>query len=367
MQLSDNKDIILFFTRLGIGSGTCQGFVIPNDVDWEGLQALADAQGLSAVVMDGINNYISQGAGQKLVIPKEIRRDWIGVVIQDYECWYEQYCNAIAEMAAFYNSHGYKMMVLKGYACSLDWPRPDHRPCGDIDIWQFGQQAVADAALAAEKGVEIDSSHHHHTVFSWGDIMVENHYDFVNVHAHRSSRELEKIFKRLGADDTFFVEVSGERVYLPSPNLHALFLLRHMVSHFASTSLNMRQILDWGFFVKAHGAEVDWEWLAAEMERFHMTAFYNCLSAICVEDLGFEADIFKGGVACDHDLKQRMLNDTLSPEFSEEAPSGLLPRVMFKFRRWQANAWKQRLCYNESRWSAFLTGVWAKLLKPKSI
>lgn len=48
------------------------------------------------------------------------------------------YLQAVASLAGFYNAHGYKMMVLKGYACSLNWPRPEHRPCGDIDIWLFG-------------------------------------------------------------------------------------------------------------------------------------------------------------------------------------------------------------------------------------
>lgn len=71
------------------------------------------------------------------------------------------------------------MMILKGYACSLDWPKPEHRPCGNIDIWLFGKQKEADALLANKKGLEIDSSHHHHhTIFYWRDFMVENHYDF---------------------------------------------------------------------------------------------------------------------------------------------------------------------------------------------
>lgn len=43
--------------------------------------------------------------------------------------------------------------------------------------------------------IEIDRGHHHHTVFYWKDFMVENHYDFVNVRAHSSSRELEPILK----------------------------------------------------------------------------------------------------------------------------------------------------------------------------
>jgi hypothetical protein len=126
------------------------------------------------------------------------------------------------------------MMVLKGYACSLDWPKPDHRPCGDIDIWQFGKQVEADAAVAKEKGIKIDNSHHHHTVFWWGDFMVENHYDFINVHHHKGNVELEKEFKQLAFDDTHFVDVNGEKVYLPSPNLHALFLIKHAMTDFTS-------------------------------------------------------------------------------------------------------------------------------------
>lgn len=359
-------DIFLRLVRLGIGNEPADQLQTVPSTDWNAMQALAEEQGLSAVVMDGINNYISQGAGQKLVIPKEIRRDWIGVVIQDYECWYEQYCNALAEMAAFYNSHGFKMMVLKGFACSLDWPRPDHRPCGDIDIWQFGQQAVADAALAAERGVEIDSSHHHHTVFSWGDIMVENHYDFINVHHHRSNKELEAILKRLAADDSHYVELSGEKVYLPSANLHALFLLKHLMAHFASVSISLRQLLDWGFFAQKHSAEIDWNWLDGVLEQFGMKQIFGIFNEICVSNLGFPASLFPF-VSCDSELCGRVLNEILSPEFAGESPKNVFRRALFKFRRWRGNAWKHRLCYKESMWSAFWSGVWNHLLKPSSI
>ena len=32
--------------------------------------------------------------------------------------------------------------------------------------------------------------------------------------------------------------------------------------------------------------------------------------------------------------------------------------VLFKFRRWKGSAWKHELCYKESMWSAFWSGVW---------
>ena len=88
--------------------------------------------------------------------------------------------------------------------------------------------------------------------------------------------------------------------------------------------------------------------------------------AICIEDLGFDAGLFPKPVY-DAALKERVLGELLSPEFAEPMPSGLLRRIMFKFRRWRANEWKHRLCYTESMWSAFWSGVWDHLLKPKSI
>lgn len=363
MLSSDNKNAFLTLVRLGIGH---HSDALSNNVDWKVLENLAAEQGLSGVLVDGIERLSDDKRPPKLALLQ-----WIGETLQGYEYRFEQYRKAIAEMAAFYNEHSFKMMVLKGYACALDWPKPEHRPCGDIDIWLFGQQKAADAALAASfkfqvSGSRIDHSHHHHTVFNWGDFMVENHYDFVNVYAHKSSRELERIFKDLGCDDTHAVEINGEKFYLPSPNLHALFLIRHMVSHFAAAEISLRQVLDWAFFVEKHTKEIDWKWLTKVLEEYHMMDFYNCINAISVEDLGFPVNIFPQ-VQFEPRLKERVLTDILDPAFTAEEPCGFFKRMSYKYRRWQGNAWKQRMCYDESRWTAFWSGIWARVIKPSSL
>lgn len=353
------KELFLSIVKIGIGNATM--LQVPDNVDWNALENLAAQQGLSAVLVDGVEKLPEQKRP-----PKVLLLQWIGEALQGYDYRYEVYKKTIAEMATFYNAHGFKMMVLKGYACSMDWPKPEHRPCGDIDIWQFGRQKEADTVLAKEKGIKVDSSHHHHTVFYWRDFMVENHYDFVNVHARKSSAELEKIFKELGQDDSNYVELYGEKVYLPSPNLHALFLIRHMVSHFTGANISLRQVLDWAFFVKGHGKNVDWEWLVSLLEQYHMKDFYNCINAICVENLGFSSSIFPT-IQLQPSMKERVLNDILAPAFETEEPRMFVKRIIYKYRRWQGNSWKHELCYNDSRLLSFWTGIWAKLLKPSSI
>lgn len=391
------RDIFLRLVRLGIGRELVSGFKVQGSspstnsdsslslfsaVDWEAVKALAERQGLSGVVADGI-----ECLPKEVRPPKPVMMQLIGEVLQNYEYRHELYRRAIAELAGFYNSHGFKMMVLKGYACALDWPKPEHRPSGDIDIWLFGEQKEADAALKSSefrdesletvekvRKVEIDNSHHHHTVFYWRDFMVENHYDFINVHHHRSNAAFEKILKKLGEDDSHSVELYGEKVYLPSSDLHALFLLKHMMLHFASGEISLRQVLDWGFFVKAHGNEVDWEYVTGVLEEFGMMEMFGIFNAICVEELGFQpVESLKLIVESQlgsrefKALKERVLSEILSPEFVGETPSALIPRIVFKYRRWKANGWKHRLCYRESMWSAFWSGVWNHLLKPGSI
>lgn len=355
--MSSNYEALLSLTRLGINH---PAYLTNHKIDWQSVKDLAEKQGLGAVVLDGIEKLPE---GQRP--PKVFLLEWIGETLQGYEYRYELYCRAIAEMAAFYNSHGYKMMVLKGYACGVDWPKPEHRPCGDIDIWQFGHQKDADEALVKEKGVEIDSTHHHHTVFYWRDFMVENHYDFINVHHHKSNAEVEKVLKGLAQDDSHSIDVYGEKVYLPSSNLHALFLLKHTMMHFAAEGISLRQMLDWGFFMEAHHKEIDWPWFTEKLERFGMTTMFNIFNAICVENFGFEADVFHQ-VQFSPYIKDKVLMEIVEPEYGVELPKKLVPRLVFKYRRWHGNVWKQELCYPDSRWSAFWRGLWSHILKPSS-
>ena len=362
-MISDLRESFVKLVRFGIG--TSKDVRISNAIEWERMKTLADGQGLSAVVLDGIDKANTNLTKCTNDLPVQIKLEWIGEVVWDYEQRYVQYEKAIGSLAGLYNQHGYKMMVLKGYACSLDWPRPEYRPCGDIDIWLFGLQKEADKVIK-EKGIEIDNSHHHHTVFDWDGFSVENHYDFINVYHHKSHVALEKTLKELGADDSHFVELNGVKVYLPSPNLNALFLIKHAILHFCSTELTVRQILDWGFFVEKHGIEVDWKWLIDVLNEHGMMPFFNIINAICVEDLGFNSLLFPA-ISSNPLVKDKVMNEIFSYVYHEECSLHFFQRQINRFRRWKANEWKHKLCYKESMWSSFWSGVWGHLLKPSSI
>lgn len=347
----------LSLLRLGTNHSVSSSLV---DVDWKALQNLADKQGLCAVVLDGVEKLPDQQRP-----PKVFLLEWIGETLQGYEYRYDSYCKAMTELAEYYYSYGFKMMVLKGYACSLDWPIPEHRPSGDIDIWLFGKQKEADELVSKEKDVEIDYGHNVHTVFNWGEFTVENHYEFFDTKRYRSLAKLEQVLEEM-ANNSNSIEIHGTRVYVPSANLHALFLIIHALNHFASIGISLRQVLDWAFFVEKHIKEIDWAWLNKLVEEYHMKDFIGCLNAICVEDLGFDAAIFHG-VQFNPALKDRVLRDILNPEYGNDLPKQLILRLFFKYKRWRGSAWKRKLCYNENGWSSFSNGLWRHLMKPETI
>lgn len=355
------NEAFLSLVRLGIGheAGGSLG-----QVDWKAVSNLAAQHALSAIVLDGAQ--VLEERGELSGMNEEVRSALIATTLLSYEQNYRRYRAGIGKLARFYNAHGFKLMVLKGYGLSLNYPIPEHRPCGDIDIWLFGKYKEADAALTRELGIRVDNSHDHHTVFRWMGYSVENHYDWVNVHTHRSNKSIEKIFKDLAMDDSNRIDIDGNALCLPSPNLHALFLLRHALVHFAAGGINLRQLLDWGFFAEKNMDRVDWKWLEATAKEYHMYDFYLCLNSLCVRDLGFTS-LSSLPQTPDLALKERVLQDILSPEFGRDMPKRLFPRIVYKIRRWNAAKWKNRLCYEENLFSSFVHSAFGHLVKPKSI
>lgn len=250
---------------------------------WREIYDLSSVQGVLAQAWDGM-----QLLPEAMRPPRALRLQW-AVNVERIEKVYRRQERAIARLAAFYREHAIPMMLLKGYGLSLFYPVPEHRPCGDIDIWLFGRQPEADKLVAREWGVPVDVHKEHHTTFDVDGIMVENHYDFVNKETHASNARLERLFKQYAAQPGESVAVAGVAVYLPSEQLNALFLLRHAAVHFAAINIGLRHVLDWCVFVAHCHDRIDWPALYAVARETRMVGFLNCLNALCVDCLGLEA------------------------------------------------------------------------------
>lgn len=351
--------------------GLCYENQLDYSIDWNSLFALANQQAISVLIADGLQVYLSAHPEAKpfaneSVTDKQNRMRWLGQVMA-YEHLYARHEKVMADLARLYACNGIRMMVLKGYGLSLDWPVPNHRPVGDLDIYNFGKWKEADDLATKEHGIKVDEGHEHHTIFNFNGVPVENHYDFINTKAHRDAPMIETRLKMLAERESREIEVQGAKIYLPSTDFNAIFLMRHMGQHFAGEHLNLRQVLDWGFFMRAHHNEVNWNATIDFLKEIGIYTFFNQINAICVDYLGFSESCFPT-IERDKDLEERILMDILHPEFAEEKlASGLIPILTFKFRRWWHNRWKHPLVYKEWLLPMFLTLLWSHLRRWKTI
>ena len=245
----------------GFDSAVFEGLCMYHSKKWSEIYAVSAQQNISAIVWDNIQHAMVCGQIQMDQQPSKAEKIQWALASEQVERKYARQKAVIAKLAQFFAGYGIKMMILKGYGLSLNYPVPNHRPCSDIDIWLFEEQKTADGTIKrysvqqkADKllhehfNIEIDEDKHHHTVFYVDGVMVENHYDFLNIHAHRSNRVIEARLQALTQQDMEKIVVDGNAVYLPSPDFHALFMLRHSASHFAAERIVIRHLLDWRYF-----------------------------------------------------------------------------------------------------------------------
>lgn len=357
----ETKYIILQLIKNAIseGSNAADSLSISDD-QWREIMDVAAAQGVSGICLDGVE-HLGQKPDFMLLM------EWIAQVSQ-WEEFYERYRKAISGLASFYASEKLRMMLLKGYGLSLFWPVPKHRPAGDIDIYLFGKWKEADELIHSKLGISVDNGHHHHSVFMFQNTMVENHYDFINVHSHHSNAGIEGVFKALAMKGEEVADSEIPNLYYPSPDLNALFVARHSAAHFAAERMTLRQVLDWAFLVKASSAAVDWRLFWEKAELMGMMDFVLCLNRICIEYLGFDAALFHLPESADlkEELTERMLDDIFYPEDGGKDLEGL-SYIWHRTKLWWKNRWKHRMVYSDSLPSTFLSQLKSHLMKPKSI
>lgn len=357
--MNDAKKTALELLRYGIRkSDTCN--LSNNDVAWNDVIAFSELQGITALVLDGLDRCINQG--KRVDVDFQTKMEWIGNV-QQKEVIYKQHKRVICDLANFYQQHGIKMMLMKGVGLSLDYPSPSHRPCGDIDIYLYGDLEKGDYLIKKEYGIEINTERHKHTVFTFEDVKIENHYDFANHHKHKSSKKLDNWLKKDSIAGSKECTDIGANVFLPSANFDAVFLIRHAASHFAAEEIVLRHLLDWAFFVEKHYDEVDWEWQWEICKEQNMHKFLLAINNICVHNLGFDASKFRTGG--DEALTERVLNEILSSTFQEDIAKG--NSIYIRCRRWWANRWKHKIVYPENLTTTFIHQVYAHLMKPATI
>lgn len=322
--------------------------------DWQNLYRNATKQSVAAIIFDLLERKVGN-----VVLHKSVMLEWLGQSLFQKSI-YEQYVQAISNLASSYATQHIRMLLLKGYGLSLNYPKPELRNVGDIDIYLFGEKEHGDDMVERELNIPVNRAYHKHSNFSYKGVAVENHGKFFDDEKHKSNGSFELRLKELlDEDERNLVESPIPNCFLPSPTFNALFLLRHAGEHFATNEISLRHVLDLGFFFNRFHSEIDWNYVLSVYNQEGMKRFYDSIATICVRDLGFNEESFSG-YTHSYEVANKVLADIF--EDKQELPmnsSGIagIKKIRYgigKSLRWWNNRWKYRMVYNENLLESFL-------------
>lgn len=320
----------LGLVRLGIGAS--KDASIPEDIDWGKLKALAEEQGLPAIVLDGIEELPdSQRPPQVLLL------EWIGEVLQGETVFAHQRAVEV-DMANLFYHNAIRLYVLKGNVISECYPRPNHRGSVDIDCYLLPDKGDFDAwclgnDLIRAKGFNVNTDFYKNSSFDISGVNIENHQYLTPFRGNARLTSLEKLLQAYLRQDKGENVFEGTRLYRPPVMVSALFLIEHAYSHFLHEGLTWRMVLDWMMFSRKHEKEIMWSDFEVLVEEFGFKRFYDSFVKLGRFLLGelVEGDLTK--------VDKKMLADVWAPLDLHETLHGVKGKLALAGNTWRAR-WK---------------------------
>lgn len=362
------KQLIIPLLRLGLGNSLAEDenlsdFIILPAERWKLLGDLAREQGVLGILFDGVEQLEKTRFGVTRELKANQKLEWIGEVLQ-IEQGYHRQKDVMNDLAEKWRNNRCRVMIMKGLANAILYPKPEHRNPGDIDCYLFDRYAIGNT-VAQEVGAKVDECWYKHSVISYKGETFENHQYFVHTREGKRSKELEKeLEKALEVEEREFKQLTPFTV-MPPVQWIAMFLTYHACAHFLTEGLMLKQVLDWAMFLKAHQNDVNWEKFYDFCERYHLRVFAETITAICSEYLGVE--ISNPGIVKDTVHKEKVLNSILYDDdyIYSESEGGWkekwhIIRNLFHYR------WKYEEIYNESVWKQLWYYVSGYLFKTEN-
>lgn len=359
------RQLIFPLLRLGLGNSlpedeNLSDFILLSAEKWKLLGHFARSQGVLGFLLDGVEQLKNTRFGATRELETDLKLEWIGEVLQ-VEQRYHRQKDVMDDLAEKWRSNGCRVMIMKGLANAILYPKPEHRNPGDIDCYLFDKYAVGNT-IAREAAISVDENWYKHSVICYKGETFENHQYFVHTREGKRSKELEKeLEKALDVEKSEFKQLTPFTV-MPPVQWTAMFLTYHACAHFLTEGLRLKQVLDWAMFLKAHQNDVNWEKFYDFCERYHLRIFAETITAICSEYLGVE--ISNPGIVKDSVHKEKVLNSILCDDdyIYNESEGGWkekwhIVKNLFHYR------WKYEEIYNESVWKQLWWYVSGYLLR----
>ena len=180
-------------------------------------------------------------------------------------------------------------LVVKGIVCRQLYPRADHRPSADEDLWIPPEQYPLCHGVMTRLGLvtgETDPDGVYEVPYrrAGSPLYIELHKHLFPPGFRVADAELNGFFSNARH---IIEQVPGGTLRTLHPTDHMTYLLFHAFKHFLHSGFGIRQICDILLFAHRHGGAIDWEQVRLSCRAIRAEKFAAALFAIGIRHLGF--------------------------------------------------------------------------------
>ena len=246
---------------------------------WEEVKNLADEQTITGLIFDGLNLI---GADKRP--SKEFIMQWFAHIMM-IEKANTKMNLLIPKLAPITKGS----VLLKGQRVARCYKNPAHRQSGDIDLFFYHlkdyENAKEQLSQIAEHvgGEEKDRKHFDCTLQK---IVVELHGEIqTQIKPKTDKHIIEFIQKHF---NNYKIEIDEKTGYCAAPiNFDCLFIFVHMLVHYFSSGVGLRQICDWMAFTDYYFQQIDQQQLKEDILSLGLMKEWQVFGNMAVNCLGF--------------------------------------------------------------------------------
>lgn len=291
--------------RSGLWGTEADASLFDSTTDWMSLFQIAKSQSTLALVYDGI-----------LTLPRELRPErrlflqWSNIVAQIEE-ENDHLNDRLHEVFDLFQQQGLTPILLKGQGVAQCYRHPEHRQCGDIDVF-IGKQDYdkANALLRVEATSEHEENEKH-TGFRWKGVEIETHRLITRLSSPRANHFFQKHVSQWFPHGRE-VLIKNQPVSLPDLEFDVMFLVIHATYHLLEGGVGLRQVTDWMCLLHRHRSDINSSKALFLLKKSGFLKAAKAFAALSVDVLGFSPECLPFALTvADHRLGEWLLKDIL--------------------------------------------------------
>lgn len=205
--------------------------------------------------------------------------------------------NTLIKVVSTLREGGVESVLLKGQGLARNYPQPELRQCGDIDLYvglenaEKAHDLLSPIAEKVDAKATIDHYKHYHVIMP-GGVEVEVHR-YTDNHLTKKLEETYQAASAKGTTEGLVVyDFAGTPVNTPADDFNAFFIFNHLFHHFLTSGIGLRQFCDWMMFLHARKGRLDLEYLGKLLSDMDMMKPWKAFGCVLVELLGMPEEEF---------------------------------------------------------------------------